>query len=107
MLIQHFAFLRNDNPANIIDEKPDENPRNKPSEISLECLNLALKLARQYFSIQLYEDAMEYAEKVLSIDDHHVKALLIKTKSLAYLKRFDESRAIFTNMLPKDKYNIR
>ena len=48
-----------------------------------------------YFNLSLYEDSIEYSNKALDIDKNHIKSLLIKAKSLAYLYEFDQALAIF------------
>ena len=42
-------------------------------------------------NLNMYEDALEYCDKALSIDENHTISSYRKAKSLAFLFRFDES----------------
>ena len=56
---------------------------------------ILFKMAQCYHNLGLYEDALEYCNVTLSIDQDNVMSLELKAKSLAYLLEFDRSRAIF------------
>ena len=52
-------------------------------------------MSQCYINLELYEDALEFANMALKVDDSHVKTLYRKAKSLSLLYKFDESSAIF------------
>lgn len=48
-------------------------------------------MSQLYNKIELYEDALENAEKALSIKPNHEKSLFRKATALAYLFDFEQS----------------
>lgn len=52
-------------------------------------------IAQCCISQELFEDALEFANKALTVDEGHVKTLFRKAKSLAQLHQYDESIEIF------------
>ena len=70
-------------------------------------MGLTLKLSKCYIDLELYEDALQYADACLKIDPEHKKGLYYKAKSLAFLYCFDESIKLFTQLGKSDEIEAK
>ena len=86
----------------------DENLSNKKlrvidAEEDLELKNY-LFICFCYLNQDMYEEALEYADKVLTMIPCHDIAIQVKAKALMYLKRFDEYEILIEGAKGKKVY---
>lgn len=63
-------------------------------------------IAGCYVNLELFEDAIEFCNKILAIEKDHVKANYRKAKALAGLYEFKESIEFFKKLKKKDEIKI-
>ena len=69
----------------------------------------ALRIATEaegYYELELYEEALERAETLLSMGALEIAGLAMKAECLRSLERYEEGAAVFERILARDDANV-